>query len=66
MAQREVVAALRIEHKGSDVCDHVTLSFGVAAMVPCTNQSPKMLMEIADRALYQAKAQGRDCVVCAT
>jgi diguanylate cyclase (GGDEF)-like protein len=65
MEVREAVAAMRIAHGVSDVCDHVTLSFGVAAMVPASDRPSRIFMEIADRALYRAKAQGRDCIVCA-
>jgi diguanylate cyclase (GGDEF)-like protein/PAS domain S-box-containing protein len=64
MEVREAVAALHIDHKASDTCGHVTLSFGVAALVPDIDRSPKTLMEIADRALYRAKDQGRNGVVC--
>jgi diguanylate cyclase (GGDEF)-like protein/PAS domain S-box-containing protein len=62
---REAVAAMRITHGASDICDHVTLSFGVAAMVPASDRPSRIFLEIADRALYRAKAQGRNCIVCA-
>jgi diguanylate cyclase (GGDEF)-like protein/PAS domain S-box-containing protein len=65
MEVREAVAEMHIDHGASDVCDHVTLSFGVAAMVPATDRPSRIFLEIADRALYRAKAQGRNCIVCA-
>ena len=41
----------------------VTLSIGVASMVPSANTSPLYLIDSADRALYEAKHAGRNCVV---
>lgn len=40
---------------------HVTLSIGVAARAP--GETPDMLVERADRYLYAAKANGRNCLV---
>lgn len=40
----------------------VTLSIGVASY-PDHGYSPEQLVQCADRALYRAKAQGRNCVV---
>ncbi|MBD2260529.1 PAS domain S-box protein [Pseudanabaena sp. FACHB-2040] len=60
---RHMLESLQLPHAGSQVSDHVTLSFGVAiAALPTT---PQALIDCADQALYQAKAQGRDryCIV---
>jgi diguanylate cyclase (GGDEF)-like protein/PAS domain S-box-containing protein len=62
---QEVLAALAIEHKASKVNKHITLSFGVAAIVPAVDLMPKVLIKIADKALYRAKDQGRDRIVVA-
>jgi len=43
----------------------VTASIGVAVMVPGDGELPERLIELADRALYQAKEQGRNRVVLA-
>lgn len=62
---RRAVAALEIPHDGSPVCNHVTLSMGVASLVVTPHRSPEVLMKAADDALYQAKHRGRDRVVSA-
>jgi diguanylate cyclase (GGDEF)-like protein len=62
VAQRmlEAVRALAIEHRCSDAAPHVTISVGIAAVMPKTAQSPEQLLRSADEALYRAKAAGRD------
>lgn len=56
------IAAQRIPHAGSKVADHVTISIGVAALVPTSETSQKQLIEQADEALYRAKNLGRNRV----
>lgn len=43
----------------------ITASFGVADLSQCASTSPAAMVELADRALYEAKRQGRDRVVIA-
>ncbi len=57
---RTAVKALGIEHKTSKADDHVTLSLGISTTVPGVDTSPESLLALADRALYQAKAGGRN------
>ena len=59
----EAVRALAIEHRCSDVAAHVTISVGIAAVVPTAAASPEQLLRRADEALYCAKAEGRDRIV---
>ena len=60
---REAVLELKIAHDLSQVSHHVTLSLGVSCIVPQVEHGTESLIETADRALYEAKALGRDRVV---
>ncbi|MEH2132670.1 MAG: EAL domain-containing protein [Nostoc sp.] len=57
------VSALHLPHPHSDVSEFITLSLGVATITPHSQLSPATLIAAADQGLYQAKAQGRNCVV---
>ncbi|MCF7921098.1 MAG: diguanylate cyclase [Candidatus Marinimicrobia bacterium] len=59
---RKNVLELNLEHKSSPVAKMVTLSLGVATMIPNKGSQPLVLLEAADRALYQAKGNGRNRV----
>jgi len=60
---RREVAALGIRHEGSPVADVVTVSIGVAMATPGVARSLAGIVQMADEALYQAKGDGRNCVV---
>jgi diguanylate cyclase (GGDEF)-like protein/PAS domain S-box-containing protein len=57
------IAGLGIEHVTSTF-QVVTLSLGVATMVPSGDNSAEVLIERSDRSLYEAKKSGRNRVVC--
>lgn len=62
---RQVQAALHdlnIPHRSSTVADRVTVSIGVAALLPTTELRPAQLLGWADEAAYAAKAAGRNCI----
>jgi two-component system, cell cycle response regulator len=53
---------LKIEHKLSSVNAFLTMSLGVASIVPSSDSSSEKLLKRADKALYNAKIRGRNCV----
>ncbi|MGV0108488.1 Diguanylate cyclase [Nostoc sp. DSM 114160] len=57
------LSALQMPHPHSQVSKFITLSLGVATITPHSQLSPATLIAAADQGLYQAKAQGRNCVV---
>jgi diguanylate cyclase (GGDEF)-like protein len=62
MIQSEI-KKLQIPHTKSTVSRYVTLSFGVASVIPDQAFSPENLIAKADEALYEAKQKGRDRVI---
>ena len=60
------VKALKIPHANSRVSEYVTVSIGIASLFPTSESMPDTLIAAADRALYQSKAQGRNCVIFST
>lgn len=54
------VASLNISHPGSEVAPVLTLSVGVASVVPAPEQRSSSLVQQADLALYRAKSEGRN------
>ncbi|WP_446811851.1 diguanylate cyclase [Methylomonas sp. 2BW1-5-20] len=59
---RKAVESMRLPHPASKVSEFVTISLGVATIVPGDDQAFERLLHCADQALYDAKASGRNRV----
>ncbi|MCC2523069.1 diguanylate cyclase domain-containing protein [Vibrio coralliilyticus] len=54
------IASLALEHKASEVSTVLTVSIGLVTMIPQPYDNSESLIALADSALYQAKANGRN------
>jgi len=60
---RKTVENLNIPHINSQTSPHVTISLGVATVLPGSVASVKELIQMADESLYTAKKEGRNRTV---
>jgi diguanylate cyclase (GGDEF)-like protein len=54
------LALLDLPHAASPTSPRLTVSIGIASMVPDEHSQPSSLIQAADALLYQAKADGRN------
>lgn len=62
---RLAVQAMGLEHQSSPAASMLTISAGIATIIPQARQSMVGLIAAADNALYKAKEKGRNCTVTA-
>ena len=60
---RDLMTAAYIPHEGSSVAKQLTLSIGVATIIPSHSDELLAFIEAADKRMYQAKERGRDTIV---
>ncbi len=60
------VEALKIPHETSGISDYLTVSIGVASIIPTRDTTMIDLVKSADDALYKAKEEGRNRIVFAS
>jgi diguanylate cyclase len=56
------IQSLNIEHKSSEISDIVTISIGIASIIPNSEVQPTDLIHLADTSLYTSKANGRNTI----
>ena len=56
----ETIQKIKIPHQASKVDSQVTLSIGIATVIPTTNLAIIDLVNTADQALYKSKSEGRN------
>jgi diguanylate cyclase len=56
------VKSLTIEHRSSEISNIVTISIGIASIIPSSEGDPKDLIHLADNSLYTSKANGRNTI----
>ncbi|BAZ18111.1 serine/threonine protein kinase [Calothrix sp. NIES-4071] len=56
---QQAIYQAKLPHACSDISEFITISLGVSTIVPTGATSPANLIAVADKALYEAKRQGR-------
>ncbi|BDA74454.1 serine/threonine protein kinase [Calothrix sp. PCC 7716] len=59
-AIQQAIHQAKLPHACSEIGQFITISLGIATIVPTSDTSSANLIATADKALYEAKRQGRD------
>jgi diguanylate cyclase (GGDEF)-like protein len=59
---RSHIVSLQIDHRFSEIANHITLTIGIATLTPQSGMDREGLIRMADKALYKAKDKGRNRV----
>lgn len=59
---RRAVELLNIPHSSSSTVPVVTISVGLATVMPSLELNLRTVVNTADKGLYQAKSAGRNCI----
>lgn len=59
---RIAVKESNIPHLDSSANSVVTISVGIASIIPNSENNPDLLLKAADLSLYESKKRGRDCI----
>ncbi|MDQ0154780.1 diguanylate cyclase [Robertmurraya andreesenii] len=62
---RKGIEDLQIPHPASPTSSYVTVSLGVATIVPTESMVPNNIIQLADEAMYKSKQNGRNRVTAA-
>ena len=54
------ISKKHIPHLKSEITDHLTISIGVASIMPANDENWEQLVSKADAALYRSKRNGRN------
>ncbi|WP_298627496.1 diguanylate cyclase [uncultured Legionella sp.] len=60
---QQTIKHLHIKNELSPISDDLTVSVGIASMIPQIDDDYELLFSYADKALYEAKNQGRNCII---